>query len=1337
MSIKYASISQGTSLEPGLIQVATVAEALAGTNEFKAITPALLEQRLAQLIGEAPAALDTLKELADAINSDENFFQTQAAAIADLQAQINTLAGGDLSGLQDEIDDTQVGAGLDADGGYTADSGSNYIASATSLKDADSKLDAQIKTNADAIATLGNGNLSAIQTEIDAIETSVGIGTDGSFTAQSGNYIASATTVRGEISALDTQVKTNADDIANLASSSAITALQDELDDTQSGVGLASDGSHVARSGSNYIDSAASVVGEITLLDTQIKTNADAIALKADQTSLSSLATEADLTAAEGDITTLQNEMDAVEADIATNSADISSLETLADTHETSIGLSNDGSFAANTGGNYISGASSVRGEINALDTQLKSTQDDLDTLETTVSGLGGNNQAEVDAIEASVGINSDGSYTAPSGTNYIDSAASVRDEIVKLDTQVKNRADSIATNVSDIATNTSNIALKADSSTVSAISSELTATQAAAGFNADGTYSAHSGSNYIDAATTTKSALGLLDAQAKTNADDISNLETTVQTITSSGDSNSDAIDALQSELDATQTGAGLSTTGAYTAPGSSNYLSGSTSLKDADNKLDAQIKTNADAIALRALDSDLTLAEADIATNAADIATNAADISSNTGNITTNTSNISTNTANIALKSDSSTVSAISTELTATQSSVGLNTDGTYSAHSGSNYIDGASSVKGALNLLDTEIKDNADDISTNSGNISTNAADISSLETLADTHETSIGLGTDGSYQTRSGSNYLDTATSIRNEITKLDTQAKTNADAIATEVSNRESAVSGVSSTVSTLQGEVNDTQAGAGLGTDGSYTANSGTNYITLASSLKDADEKLDAQIKTNADAIVANDTDISNINTSLASKASSASVSNLQTEVDAVETAVGLSSSGTYVAHSGSNYLDGASTVKGALTLLDTQAKSNEDNISSNDTDITNLQALADTHESSIGLNSDGSYSALTGNYNTASTLKGAIAGVDTQVKTNADAIALRATSSELSTLQSEVDSVESAVGLATDGTFSSFSGQNYLNSASTIKGGMELLDAAIKARQDNIDSEASTRASQDTVLSGKIDTVEASVGLQTDGSLSITGTNFLNSASSVVGALEILDTNVNFTSQVQGNIRTSVGLQSDGTKTAYSSTNYISGSLKAALEALDTQVKSNADSISGLGGSDIANLQSELDDTQSSVGLDADGLYVDRSGSNYIDSANNIAQEIGLLDTQAKANADAIDLKADQTDMDAVDDQLDILEHRCGGIFIDVPGDSAVEMDSTLSQFRTHGGPWEINWSTFVSSGEVDIVHYGGQAVTNSSQHFIQKTDGDTVFTGNITPGASIYDDA
>ena len=54
--------------------------------------------------------------------------------------------------LQQELDDTQAGAGLQNDGSYSATGSANYIQAATSLHDADSKLDAQVKVNADGLA---------------------------------------------------------------------------------------------------------------------------------------------------------------------------------------------------------------------------------------------------------------------------------------------------------------------------------------------------------------------------------------------------------------------------------------------------------------------------------------------------------------------------------------------------------------------------------------------------------------------------------------------------------------------------------------------------------------------------------------------------------------------------------------------------------------------------------------------------------------------------------------------------------------------------------------------------------------------------------------------------------------------------------------------------------------------------------------------------------------------------------------------------------------------------------------------------------------------------------
>ena len=69
------------------------------------------------------------------------------------------------------------------------------------------------------------------------------------------------------------------------------------------------------------------------------------------------------------------------------------------------------------------------------------------------------------------------------------------------------------------------------------------------------------------------------------------------------------------------------------------------------------------------------------------------------------------------------------------------------------------------------------------------------------------------------------------------------------ALRTLINSTQQAVSTIQTNTGGLQTELDSTQSGAGLGTDGSYTANSSANYIAAASSLKDADNKLDAQLE--------------------------------------------------------------------------------------------------------------------------------------------------------------------------------------------------------------------------------------------------------------------------------------------------------------------------------------------------------------------------------------------------------------------------------------------------------------------------------------------------------
>lgn len=127
--------------------------------------------------------------------------------------------------------------------------------------------------------------------------------------------------------------------------------------------------------------------------------------------------------------------------------------------------------------------------------------------------------------------------------------------------------------------------------------------------------------------------------------------------------------------------------------------------------------------------------------------------------------------------------------------------------------------------------------------------------------------------------------------------IDSEASSRASADSTLQGNIDTEASSRASADSALQSEIDATQSGAGLGAGGSYTANGSTNYITSVSTLVGADEALDAQIKTNADAISSEastrasaDTTLqSNIDSEASTRASADTT--LQSNIDAEETA--------------------------------------------------------------------------------------------------------------------------------------------------------------------------------------------------------------------------------------------------------------------------------------------------------------------------------------------------------------------------------------------------------------------------------------------------------------
>lgn len=138
------------------------------------------------------------------------------------------------------------------------------------------------------------------------------------------------------------------------------------------------------------------------------------------------------------------------------------------------------------------------------------------------------------------------------------------------------------------------------------------------------------------------------VDGEISTVSSSVSTNASNISTNTSNISTNTSNISGLQTELDATQAGAGLGADGAYSANGSANYISSVTTLQAADNALDAQIKTNADAIASN--DSDISTLQSNVSSNDSDIATLQSNVSSNDSDISTLQSNVSSNDTDIS---------------------------------------------------------------------------------------------------------------------------------------------------------------------------------------------------------------------------------------------------------------------------------------------------------------------------------------------------------------------------------------------------------------------------------------------------------------------------------------------------------------------------------------------------------------------------------------------------------------------------------------------------------------------------------------------------------------
>ena len=209
-------------------------------------------------------------------------------SLTDLENYLKGEGGIDeqFSDLQDELDRTQVGAGLQDDGTYkphnsSPDDLANYIDKAKSLDEADTILDAELKKTNDSLKELEdfvkgeggiddkfndfeetvNGQFKDLQEELDRTQNGAGLNEDGSYKPHNrwpddiANYISGATSLNEADKILDDEIKKTNDELAN----------------TQKGVGLDEDGNYIPNPDNEYTSGSTTVAGAIDDLNSALK----------------------------------------------------------------------------------------------------------------------------------------------------------------------------------------------------------------------------------------------------------------------------------------------------------------------------------------------------------------------------------------------------------------------------------------------------------------------------------------------------------------------------------------------------------------------------------------------------------------------------------------------------------------------------------------------------------------------------------------------------------------------------------------------------------------------------------------------------------------------------------------------------------------------------------------------------------------------------------------------------------------------------------------------------------------------------------------------------------
>lgn len=136
-----------------------------------------------------------------------------------------------------ELNKTQVGAGLAEDGSYIQDDSTNYISDATSLANADKKLDAKLKTTSDSVDTL-NETVEGLLTDIRSLQNicrniieSAGFTEDGQLEGFDNSLIRTANSLSEAIERLANKVAEVSTQARNAVTIDDLNEVREQIED--------------------------------------------------------------------------------------------------------------------------------------------------------------------------------------------------------------------------------------------------------------------------------------------------------------------------------------------------------------------------------------------------------------------------------------------------------------------------------------------------------------------------------------------------------------------------------------------------------------------------------------------------------------------------------------------------------------------------------------------------------------------------------------------------------------------------------------------------------------------------------------------------------------------------------------------------------------------------------------------------------------------------------------------------------------------------------------------------------------------------------------------------